>query len=119
MLETSQGMTPFHQRLLVLSHHQWGSNLLIDVNGSLQSWLNNPNINVAAIFPENFRCIISGPSECGKTFLIKNLILDDVDFDKFYIIATTGNQYNDLEYKDIEFIKDIKEILPPDKVPEN
>ena len=24
-----------------------------------------------ATLPENFRCIISGPSECGKTFLLK------------------------------------------------
>ena len=96
-----------------------GSNLLIDVNDSLQSWLNNPTINVAAIFPENFRCIISGPSQCGKTFLLKNLNLDFVDFDKLYIIGTTGNQYKDLEYKDIKFIKDIKELPQPDKLPEH
>ena len=24
-----------------------------------------------ATLPENFRCITSGPSECGKTFLLK------------------------------------------------
>ena len=96
-----------------------GSNLLIDVNDSLQSWLNNPNINVAAIFPENFRCIISGPSECGKTLLLKNLILNGVDFDKLYIIGPTGNQYNDLEFDDVVFNKDIKELPSPDKLPKN
>ena len=40
----------------------------IDVNGSLQSWLDDDNIIVNASFPESFRCVIAGPSECGKTF---------------------------------------------------
>ena len=81
--------------------------------------MNNPNINVAALFPENFRCIISGPSECGKTLLLKNLILNGVDFDKLYIIGPTDNQYNDLEFDDVVFIKDIKELPSPDKLPKN
>ena len=59
--------------------------------------------------PENLRCIIAGPSECGKTVLLKNLFIPGIQFDRLYIIGPTGNQYNDLEYKDIVFIKDIKE----------
>ena len=56
------------------------STLLID--GSLQSWITDKNLTVYAPIPENFRCIISGPSECGKTyFLLKNLIMPDVKFD--------------------------------------
>ena len=35
-----------------------------------------------------------------------------------YIIGPTGHQYNDLEHKDIEFIKDKKELPPPDKLSE-
>ena len=70
------------------------SDLLIDVNDSLQPWPDNVNIKVAAIFPENFSCIISGPNECGKTFLIK-------------------------KYDDVVFIKEIKELPPPDNLSEN
>ena len=40
----------------------------IDVNGSLQSWLDDDNIIVNASIPESFRCVIAGPSECGKSF---------------------------------------------------
>ena len=36
----------------------------INVNDSLQSWLDVDNINVNALFPESFSCVISGPSEC-------------------------------------------------------
>ena len=89
----------------VLSPISGVSNLQIDVNDSLQSWLNNLNMNVAAIFPENFRYIISGPSECGKTILLKNLMLDGVDFVKIYIIGPTGNQYNDLGIKTLSLLK--------------
>ena len=81
------------------------SDILIDVNDNLQSWLDNKNIKVAAIFPENFRCKKSGPSECGKTFILKNLFLDSVHFAKLYIIGPTGNQFDDLEYDDVVFIK--------------
>ena len=42
-------------------------NLLINVNGSLQSWITDSNITIYAPFPENLRCIITGTSECGKT----------------------------------------------------
>ena len=44
----------------------------ININEDLQSWLNDDNIITEATLPENFRCIISAPSECGKTFLLKN-----------------------------------------------
>ena len=47
----------------------------ININDDLQSWLNDDDIITEAIFPVNFRCIISGPSECGKTFLLKKLFL--------------------------------------------
>ena len=95
--------------------------LLIDVNGSLQSWLTDSNITVYATFPENLRCIISGPSECGKTVLLKNLFIPGIQFDRLYIIGPTGSQYDGFEYKDgkepakhIIFIKDIKELPHPD-----
>ena len=51
--------------------------------------------------------------------MLKNLILDGVDFDKLYIIDPTRNQNNDLEYKIIKFIEDLKEIPQSDKLPEN
>ena len=41
----------------------------IKVNDSLQSWLDDDNVIFNASFPESFKCVISGPSECGKTFL--------------------------------------------------
>ena len=44
----------------------------ININEDKQSWLNNDNIITEVTLPENFRCIISGLSECGKTFLLKN-----------------------------------------------
>ena len=69
----------------------------ININEDLQSWLNDDDIIPEAEFPDNFRCIISGPSECGKTFLIKKLILASIYFDKLYIIGPTGDLYNGLE----------------------
>ena len=62
------------------------SNIIsVYINKDLQSWLNDDNIITEAAFPDNFRCIISGPSECGKKFLLKKLILA-IHFDKLYII---------------------------------
>ena len=49
------------------------------------------NIITEAAFPDNFRCIKSGPSECGKTFLSKKIILASMYFDKLYIIGPTGD----------------------------
>ena len=95
----------------------------ININEDLQSWLNHDKINTEATLPENFRCIISGPSECGKTFLLKKLILARIYFDKLYIIGPTGDQYIGLEriypIADIKFIKDIKDLPSPDKLPKD
>ena len=57
---------------------------------------------------KNLRCIKAGPSECGKTVLLKNLFTPGIQFDRLYIIGPTCNHYNDLEYNDIVFIKDTK-----------
>ena len=63
---------------------------------------NDDNIITEATLPENFKCIISGPSECGKTFLLKKPILASIYFElflaricfhKLYIIGPTGDQY--------------------------
>ena len=58
--------------------------------------------------------------------LLKNLFIPGTQFDRLYIIGPTGSQYNDLEYKDgkeparqIIFIKDIKELPHPDKLPKD
>ena len=92
----------------------------ININEDLRSWLNYNNIITEATLPENFRCIISGPSECGKTFLLKKLILSSIYFDKLYIIGPTGDQYIGLERinpkADIEFFKDIKVLPSHDKL---
>ena len=56
------------------------SPISVNINEDLQSWLNDDNIITEATFPDNFRCIISGPSECGKTFLLKKLILASISF---------------------------------------
>ena len=47
---------------------------------SLQLCLIDEEFIVTTAFPENFRCIISGPSECGKTFLLKELIISNIYF---------------------------------------
>ena len=65
-------------------------------------------IIVNASFLESFRCVISGPNEGGKTFLLKNLFVSSVHFDRLYINGHTGNQYDDLKYEDVVFIKEIK-----------
>ena len=95
----------------------------VNINEDLQSWLNDDDIITEATFPDNFRCIISGPSECGKTSLLKKLILASIYFDKLYIIGPTGDQYNGLERINpkaiIEFIKDIKDLPSPDQLPKD
>ena len=51
------------------------SPISVNINDDLQSWLNDDDdIITEATFPDNFRCIISGPSEGGKTFLLKKTI---------------------------------------------
>ena len=73
--------------------------------------------------PENFRFIISGPGECGKTFLLKTLVVARIYFDKLYINGPTGNQYEGeeriIDKADIQFIKDIKYVPSPDKLPKD
>ena len=92
-----------------------------NINGDLQSWLHNDDNIVNAIFPENIRCIISGSSECGKTFFLKELIISNIYFDKLCIICPTGDQkeaeeiYNDKAI--VEFFKDVKNLRSPDKLP--
>ena len=48
------------------------SPISVNINDDLYSWLNDDDIITEAAFPDNFRCIISRPTECGKTFLLKN-----------------------------------------------
>ena len=99
------------------------STISVNINDDLYSWLNDDDIITEAAFPDNFRCIISGPSECGKTFLLKKLILASIYFDKLYIIGPTGDQYHGIERinpkADVEFIKDIKDLPSPDKLPKD
>ena len=91
----------------------------IDVHESLQSWLDDDNIIVKALFPENFRCVKAGPSECGRTFLLENLILSSIQFDMLYIIGPTGDQNEDLKNKNIVFIKEIKDLPYRDQLPKD
>ena len=41
------------------------SPISVNINDDLYSWLNDDDIITEAAFPDNFRCIISGPNECG------------------------------------------------------
>ena len=112
-----------HQRGKSNNKECLSNNISININEDLQSWLNDDNIITEATLPENLRCIISGPSECGKTFLLKKLILASIYFDKLYIIGPTGNQYQGLEKINskavVEFVKDIKDLPSPDKLPKD
>ena len=61
-----------HQRDKPNNKECLSNNISVNINEDLQSWLNDDNIITEATLPENFRCIISGPTtECGKTFLLK------------------------------------------------
>ena len=102
--------------------------IAIKINNDLQSWLSDDDIITEAEFPDNFRCIISGLSECGKTFLLKKLFLASTYFDKLYIIGPTGDQYQGTCFADegvdngkanVEIIKDIKDLPSPDKLPKD
>ena len=111
-----------HQRAKPNNKECLSNNISVNIN-DLYSWLNDDDIITEAAFPDNFRCIISGPSECGKTFLLKKLILASIYFDKLYIIEPTGDQYHGIERinpkADVEFIKDIKDLPSPDKLPKD
>ena len=110
-----------HRRAKPNNKECLSNNISVNINDDLYSWLNDDDIITEAAFPDNFRCIISGPSECGKTFLLKKLILASIYFDKLYIIGPTGDQYHGIERlnpkADVEFIKDIKDLPSPDKLP--
>ena len=125
-----------HEETWVKPHQKFKPNnnsptniISININNDLYSWLNDDDdIITEAAFPDNicripFRCIISGPSECGKTFLLKKLILASIYFDKLYIIGPTGDQYHGIERinpkADVEIIKDIKNLPSPDKLPKD
>ena len=111
--------------------HSPTNNISVNINDDLYSWLNDDDIITEAAFPDNFRCIISGPSECGKTFFLKKLILASIYFDKLYIIGPTGDQYEGVESynrrsrnffddkADVEFVKDIKDLPSPDQLPKD
>ena len=86
-----------HQRAKPNNKECLSNNISVNINDDLYSWLNDDDIINEAAFPDNFRCIISGPSECGKTFLLKKLILASIYFDKLYIIGPTGDQYHGIE----------------------
>ena len=112
-----------HQRAKPNNKECLSYNISVNINDDLYSWLNDDDIITEAAFPDNLRCIISGPSECGKTFLLKKLILASIYFDKLYIIGPTGDQYHGIERinpkADVEFIKDIKDLPSPDKLPKD
>ena len=112
-----------HQRAKPNNTECLSNNISVNINDDLYSWLNDDDIIKEAAFPDNFRCIISGPSECGKTFLLKKLILASIFFDKLYIIGPTGDQYHGIERinpkADVEIIKDIKDLPSPDKLPKD
>ena len=98
------------------------NNISVNINEDLQSWLNDDNIIREATHPENFRCIISGSSESGKTFLSKKLILARIYFEKLYIIGPTRDQYEGVERTndaDVEFVKDIKDSPSPNQLPKD
>ena len=78
--------------------------------------MSDEEIIVNAAFPENFRCTVSETSECGKTFLLKELIIININFDKLYIIGPTGDQYEGTAT--FEFIKDVKNLPSSDQLPE-
>ena len=105
------------------------NNISVNINEDLQSWLKDDNIITKATLPENFRCVISGPSKCGKTFLLKKLVLARIYLDKLYINGLTGDQYEAVESynrrsrnsvddkADIEFVRDIKDLPSPNQLP--
>ena len=90
------------------------NNISILINEDLQSWLNDDNIITEAAFPDNFRCIISGPSECGKI-----IIGPTVDQYKGLERINDGKAWSKTHNSIIEFIKDIIDLPSPDKLPKD
>ena len=70
-VEPVPGWTKSHQNGKPNNKERPTNTISININDDLQSWLKNDDIITEAAFPDNFRCIKSGPSECGKTFLLK------------------------------------------------
>ena len=69
-VEPLHGWTKSYQKGKHNNKECLSNNISINTNEDLQSWLNDDDIITEATFPDTFRCIISGPSECGKTFLL-------------------------------------------------
>ena len=73
--------------------------------------------------PRKFRCLMFCRSECGKTHLLKNLIIDKLYFDTINLIGPTAFQYEDVSSvngdPDIEFIRDVSVLQSPDKYSKN
>ena len=44
--------------------------------------------------PTSFRCLIVGPSNCGKTYLLKNMLLPNCEYDNCFIVGPTNDQYD-------------------------
>ena len=45
--------------------------------------------------------------------------MTSIHFDYLYIIGSTGDQYNDMKHENLEFVKDIKKLVPPDQLPKD
>ena len=98
LVEPDLGWTKSYGEAWTKSHQKGKPNnkecptnsISININDDLQSWLTDDDISTETEFPDNFRCIKSGPRECGRTFLLKKLILASIYFDKLYLIGPTG-----------------------------
>ena len=47
--------------------------------------------------PESFRFLIVGPSNCGKTHLLKNMLLPNCEYNNCFIVGPTSYQYKDCD----------------------
>ena len=65
-----------------------------------------------------FECKLSGPFQYGRTYLLKNLIMNNLNFDKLRFIGPTVYQYGDIESvkveTDVKVMIDIKNSASPD-----
>lgn len=62
-----------------------------------EEWTKNRNL---LNFPHPFRCVLLGPPNCGKTSLIKNVIMRaEPDYEEIYVVHCDSNytkEYDDL-----------------------
>ena len=65
LVEPAPGWTVSHQKGKSNNKECLSNNISVNINDDLQSWLNDDDIITEAEFPDNFKCIISGPSEFG------------------------------------------------------